>query len=132
MGRSSLGRYEGFEKEETVNCFTLDDYVKDKCIDRVDFMKIDVEGAELLVIEGATLTLERLRPTIMMEINAAALSKLGSSTDDLIKKMTRLGYDMYAFNKAALRPYKDEDIAKAEKDNANFVFIPQTAEKHAM
>jgi FkbM family methyltransferase len=40
---------------------------------RVDFIKIDVEGAELDVLEGASNTIRRCRPTVMVEFNCFAL-----------------------------------------------------------
>ena len=44
---------------------TIDNYFKDK--DRLDFIKIDVEGAEDKVLRGAQETLGRLRPVILFE-----------------------------------------------------------------
>ena len=41
-------------------------------LDRVDLMKIDVEGAELDVLEGAHDTLIRCKPTVIMEFNSFA------------------------------------------------------------
>lgn len=38
---------------------------------RVDFMKIDVEGHELEVLQGSSQTLERHRPTLMVEVTSA-------------------------------------------------------------
>jgi FkbM family methyltransferase len=54
----------------------LDDLVQWEHLMRVDFIKIDVEGAEEKVLEGAQETLKRFRPIIVMEIilNDAQLS----------------------------------------------------------
>ena len=38
-------------------------------LDRVDFMKIDVEGMEEAVIRGGKQTVKRCRPVVYMEIN---------------------------------------------------------------
>ncbi len=43
-----------------VRTITLDTYVEQKAIAKVDVIKIDVEGAELFVLEGARSILERL------------------------------------------------------------------------
>lgn len=45
-----------------INVDTLDNIVKKNGLKRVDFMKIDVEGAELQVLKGAEKTLEKFRP----------------------------------------------------------------------
>ena len=50
-------------------------------IQRVDFMKIDVEGSELRVLEGALKTIARHKPVLVIEIDSAdrtlTLEKLG-------------------------------------------------------
>jgi len=52
--RNSLGLTRSQTSEfETVRCVTLDAVVTDLQISRVDFLKIDVEGAEPLVLRGA-------------------------------------------------------------------------------
>lgn len=47
----------------------LDDVLKARGIDQVDFIKLDVEGAELSVLQGASELLRRsLRPVILSEV----------------------------------------------------------------
>lgn len=62
----ALGRQPRFvmEQEVPARCVPLDDYV----FDRVSLMKIDVEGMELKVLEGARRTLELHRPLIFLEV----------------------------------------------------------------
>ena len=55
-----------------VPSFTLDELLHD--LDRVDLVKIDVEGAEVNVIEGMRETIARHRPSILLEFNAARYS----------------------------------------------------------
>ncbi len=57
-----------------VPCTTLDAFVEDYGVDRVDVVKIDVEGAELAVLQGATRTLAAHRPTVVMEFNSFAFT----------------------------------------------------------
>lgn len=47
---------------------TLDDYVRQAGLNRIDLLKIDVEGGELEVIEGAAQMLTQLRPLVLMEL----------------------------------------------------------------
>ena len=55
-------------------CRTLDDFCDERCLDRLDLMKIDVEGAEISVLEGSTRTLEALQPLVVLEFNSFAFT----------------------------------------------------------
>jgi FkbM family methyltransferase len=48
---------------------SLDTYVRRLAFQRLDLVKVDVEGAELEVLEGAQQTLRRLRPILIIEFN---------------------------------------------------------------
>jgi hypothetical protein len=52
---------------------TLDEWVKTNSVERIDFIKMDVEGCEKYVIEGASSAIERLKPTILTEFNTHSL-----------------------------------------------------------
>ena len=57
----------------------------------VDLLKIDVEGGELEVLGGATGVLERTG-AVLIELNESALSRNGTSADDVIDTLTRHGF----------------------------------------
>lgn len=61
---------QAFEAQAT----TLDDFVADREIERVDFIKVDVEGAELSVLAGAEKTLATWRPKVVLEFNTFGFS----------------------------------------------------------
>ncbi|MBL7932747.1 MAG: FkbM family methyltransferase [Bacteroidia bacterium] len=63
-----------FNKKIQVTTQRLDDYVKDKKIDAIDFAHIDVQGAELMVLKGAGDFLSRFK-AIWMEVEAVELYK---------------------------------------------------------
>lgn len=48
---------------------SLDALVRKLAVERLDFIKIDVEGCELEVLKGAEKTLERFKPVVMLEMN---------------------------------------------------------------
>jgi FkbM family methyltransferase len=56
-------------ESQSVEAVTLDEYVELNGIAKIDFLKIDVEGAEASVLEGATNVLERDRPTLLIEMH---------------------------------------------------------------
>lgn len=58
-----------------VRCTTIDSEIERINPDRLDFIKMDVEGYELQVLSGAQRALERFRPKIMLEVNPTALQQ---------------------------------------------------------
>jgi FkbM family methyltransferase len=61
-----------------VRVMTLDDIVEQRRSERVDLVKIDVEGFEPRVLAGSTRTLERFRPVCVIEFNPLTLSVMAS------------------------------------------------------
>ena len=55
-----------------VRALPLDLYVEREGLSRVDLIKIDVEGAERAVLQGARRTLERFHPSLILEWNEPA------------------------------------------------------------
>jgi FkbM family methyltransferase len=66
-GNSAMG---GTREEQTVSTLTLDVLLEDVC--KPDFIKIDVEGAEKMVMDGAGKTLSTARPILYVEVNSAS------------------------------------------------------------
>jgi FkbM family methyltransferase len=65
-GWGHIGEDERFEKI-VVDTYTLDKFFEDKGLEKVDLMKVDVEGAEDMLIEGAqrVLSEQRIRHIFM-------------------------------------------------------------------
>jgi hypothetical protein len=71
---------------------TLDTFVVEQSLERIDFIKCDVEGAELLVFRGAEKTLTRFHPPILLEIEARHTERFGYRPDDLDEFLRSFGY----------------------------------------
>lgn len=56
------------EKKLTCKVETLDNFVKENLIPKIDFIKIDVEGHEMQVLMGARDTIENSRPILFVEV----------------------------------------------------------------
>jgi hypothetical protein len=74
----------------------LDDYVAEHKLDRVDFVKMDIEGAEWFALQGATAVLSRWRPTMLMEINRPACRALGYEPERIWEFLKPYGYLIWA------------------------------------
>jgi len=70
----------------------LDDIVREAGVTRVDVVKIDVEGAEFLVLEGAAKTLDRYRPVLSVELFDQGLKAMGSSVEEVVAFLHSHGY----------------------------------------
>jgi FkbM family methyltransferase len=63
---------------------------------RLNFIKMDVEGAEPWVISGCSDLLQQFRPIILSEVNPTALDRVSkASATDYLRQMHDLGYDCY-------------------------------------
>jgi len=66
-----------------IECTTLDAAVDAEGLERVDLVKIDVEGAELGVLRGARATLERHRPVLLIEADRERAEAAGTGLEAL-------------------------------------------------
>ncbi len=85
-------------RKERVQVARLDDVVNQNPPAGLDMIKIDVEGAELRLLKGATATLQRYRPIVLLEVSDAALRQQGSSREELLDYLRAHGYEMYLFD----------------------------------
>jgi FkbM family methyltransferase len=74
----------------------LDDLWAERGLPPPDLVKVDVEGAEVACLGGATRVLSEGRPVIFGEFNAALMPEHGTSFPDAMALLTPLGYTVYA------------------------------------
>jgi len=72
-GTSSLVHRSSGSATLAVKLDTVDAYADRHHLDRLDFIKLDVEGAEEMVLVGAINTLKRFRPIVIFENNTESL-----------------------------------------------------------
>ena len=79
-----------------VDCLRMDTFLNEHTeIKQIDFVKIDVEGAELLVLEGMSETISsNPELIILIEYNPKALRCYGIEPFELVSKLDRLGFDV--------------------------------------
>ena len=101
------------EGEERFNAkfVPVDLWVKKSQIEAVDFIKIDVEGYEYLVLEGAKNTLKSFRPIVMFELNDMTLTLSNRSKKEYIYLAKDNGYEIFGLEygwKNELLPIQSE------------------------
>lgn len=85
----------GVEKETAgARAVRLDTWLEAAGIDCVNFIKLDVDGQECAVLDGAVTTLSRHLPVIALEIAPYALRAYGTSAAELCNRLSRLGYSL--------------------------------------
>lgn len=103
---------------ETITVTTLDAFVKSQNLERLDFIKIDVEGHELEVLKGGLETFKNLKPSLMIEVNGGNFERAGYGVDTLFEMMASLGYEASYIDEDAgvLRPAHDHQ-------NGDYLFV---------
>ena len=89
---------DGVAREESCERRRLDDLVREGTIAPPDFIKCDVEGAELLVFRGARAILDRPdAPIMLFEVNAHTAGGFGFGTSDAKDYLAALPAPHYRF-----------------------------------
>jgi FkbM family methyltransferase len=91
-----------------------------------DFVKCDVEGAELAVLQGATGTLRRARPVVFAEMLRKWAASFGYHPDRIIEHLAALGYRCFVTAGEGLAPFAR---MTEETEETNFFFLH--GERHA-
>ena len=75
-----------------VRAWTIDGLLAERGWPEVSLIKIDVQGAEDMVIQGAAKTLARFHPALFVEIDNAALEETGSTATALLERIAAICY----------------------------------------
>jgi FkbM family methyltransferase len=99
VGCDSLASDDSFteEAEETVTEL-LDNILRQLDIDRVDVIKMDVQGAEEWVLRGARKTLTSMRPIVIFESWPVGPPLLGLSPNGAWELLNSVGYEFFVFD----------------------------------
>lgn len=84
---------------------------------KLDFIKMNIEGAELSALRGAQKTIERLRPQFMIEINRKACERFGYSPDEIFLFFKKLGYQFFQVGDVAERSQWIDSFSHIEQAN---------------
>jgi FkbM family methyltransferase len=109
-------------REVRVAVRRLDDVLAELKVRKVDFIKLDVEGAELSVLYGAMKLLHReSRPAILAEVQDTRTQPWGYAAREILQFLIRMNYRWFAIAaKGALLPI----CCDQETYDANLVALP--------
>jgi len=102
-GNASLTNVSGYNNVQAIQgtVWKLDRFVHENNT-HPDFIKCDVEGAELLVFKGGLKTLERDKPIIFTELLRIWSAKFGYHPNDVIRLLKKLGYRCFFAKESSL------------------------------
>ncbi|MBI2742625.1 MAG: FkbM family methyltransferase [Chlamydiales bacterium] len=105
---------------------TIDKFTEDHKIQRLDFIKCDVEGNEFSVLKGAQAAIALFLPIIYIEIYEPWCKKFDYSGNDIIRYLGEYGYECFFVENARL---VKTNIVLENSDNYNYFFLHRL--KHA-
>jgi FkbM family methyltransferase len=117
-GGSSLRRQKSCNGSKVnIKITTMDEYARNIGLSKLDLLKVDIEGAELLLLKGAECVINNFRPLIIMELSEHLSLPFGYRKDDVYYKLVSFGYYIYEIAELPLKPY---NINKEREDRPFF------------
>ena len=121
FGLSTLGKFEDGRAThaDAISVTTIDQFVAENSITRLDFIKADIEGWELRMLEGGAQSIVRFSPVIFLEVNDLFLRRANDSRERLLDFLASRGY-------AFFRQQGDDIVPLAGSDDKNVYCVPKT------
>jgi FkbM family methyltransferase len=118
QGLGSNAEFAG-QMEVAVDVQTLDGLCEDAGISRLDFVKIDVEGAEMHILEGGQRSIEAFQPAMLVEIEARHSARYQYSPDEIAGWLLGRGYSMHTWH------HGWQQTPKVSTKARNYLFLPR-------
>jgi hypothetical protein len=94
----------------------LDNVIPHLNISRLDLIKVDVEGYELKVLQGAEETLKTFKPILFVELDDNNLKDQGDSAELLIRFLKACGYNKLTDAESSEVVSPDDDFRNCHFD----------------
>jgi FkbM family methyltransferase len=101
-GMSSKYMETPITRKITVAQKTIDTFVREQGIEKVDFIKMDIQGAEMDVLMGSADTIRKYKPTIFLEAYEGY-----NDTQALYSKLKEHGYKIYLIGEQDIIPIEN-------------------------
>lgn len=115
LGTFTAGSVKEAMEQYQCEVTTLDDFCKD--FQRLDLIKMDIEGAELSALMGGQKTIDRLKPQFLIEINVKASQRFGYEPNQIAEFLKKLGYQFYQVGDVAERSRWINDFSHIQQAN---------------
>jgi FkbM family methyltransferase len=120
-GNASLANLTHKRSVKKISCLvkTIDSFVQKNHIS-IDFIKCDVEGAELFVFQGGLEIIKRDKPIIFSEILRKWTAKFKYNPNDIIQLFHSIGYQCFSIRNKSLKEFQ---IMNVKTKETNFFFL---------
>jgi FkbM family methyltransferase len=93
--------------EISVQITSLDKFTVEHNVESVDFLKVDVEGAEMMLIAGAeSLLTKRPRPVVQFEFADGRSQEYGYRASEIATSLESRGFSWFEFAEGSIRPHE--------------------------
>jgi FkbM family methyltransferase len=93
----------------------------------ISLVKIDVQGAEMMVLSGARRMVAANRPVLFIEVDNDALGQFGSSAEELLRTVLDLGYSAHTLTRRGPGPSQSPEALLAKSRGGAYcdvLFLP--------
>lgn len=81
-----------------MQAYKLDDLEEIRNVSKIDYIKIDVEGAELLVLQGGLNVIRKHRPVIIFELSGEWTARFNYKPYEVLVLLNELNYEMEEYD----------------------------------
>ncbi len=124
-----LGAKQDSAQQQTIRWSTLDRYLEEQPVPRLDLIKCDTDGWETRVVKGSIETLRRFHPSIVFEFFPAELASKESSARELLGLLQSEGYRFFHAGSLAEIERLDAFVDELNR-NEQYANVVAMAQKH--
>ena len=81
--------------KELVNLISLDEFIEQHSLEKIDLIKVDIDGHEPLFLQGAWEILDKYNPVILLEVSHPHYLKAGFTAWDFYDLLKKKNYRIY-------------------------------------
>lgn len=109
---------------------TLTNFCMENSIQKVDFIKMDVEGFEPFVFDGARKIIERDLPSMYIEISPKMYLNNKRSAEEIFNYLFRLNYEIFIDEESSLKTIPKDAVEKLiENEQFNILALPKSVDR---
>jgi len=93
--RFKYDKKDGKFETHSIECKTIDTFIKETKIEKLDAIKIDTEGSELNILKGGEKLLKEQKPLILLEYDNKNTAQFGYDRTEITDYLKTLGYEHF-------------------------------------